>query len=345
MEKNLNILKMNSRKNSTYIIAEAGVNHDGSLTKAKKLIDVAKSSGADAVKFQTFSAENLATINSPKANYQLGNNKNESQYRMLKRLELTKENHFILKKYCKKKKIEFISSAFSLEDIDFLNRLNLKTFKIPSGEINNRPYLEKIGKLNKKVILSTGMATVNEISHAIKLLIYSGLKKKKISLLHCVSEYPADIKNLNLRFIRFLEKNFELNIGFSDHSTSIIVPSLAVSVGAKIIEKHLTLSNSLNGPDHKSSLNPNNFRKMILMVRQAEKALGLEKKRISKEESQNRLVVRKSIVAKKNIKKNEILSYENITFKRPGKGISPMKIYNFLGKRSKKNFKKDEYIK
>lgn len=345
MEKNLNILKMNSGKNNTYIIAEAGVNHNGSLTKAKKLVDVAKSAGADAVKFQTFSAENLATANSPKANYQLLNNKIETQYQMLKKLELTKEYHLILKKYCKKKKIEFLSSAFSLEDINFLNRLNLKIFKIPSGEINNRPYLEKIGKLNKKIILSTGMATVNEISNAIKLLTSSGLKKKKISLLHCVSEYPANIENLNLRFIRFLEKKFKLNIGFSDHSTSIIVPSLAISAGARIIEKHITLSNSLNGPDHKSSLNPNNFRKMVLMVRNAEKALGLEKKKISKQENQNKLIVRKSIVAKKNIKKNEILTYENITFKRPGNGISPMKIYNFLGKKSKKNFKKDDYIK
>ncbi len=333
------------KKNKIYIIAEAGVNHNGSIIKAKKLIDLAKMSGADAIKFQTFTAKELATHNAPKAKYQKKNSNEDSQYSMLKKLELKKKYHKILIKYCEKKKLDFLSSGFSLEDLSFLKKLNLKKYKIPSGEINNFPYLKKIASFKKNIILSTGMSSIKEISQALKYLLKSGLKREKISLLHCISEYPTKESNLNLNVIKTLSNQFKVKVGLSDHSDSILAPSLAAALGATIIEKHLTISNKLAGPDHSSSLNPINFRKMVKMVRRTEEILGNGIKRISKEEKQNMIIVRKSIVAKKNIFKGEKYTYNNLTLKRPSLGIPPIKIFKYLGKRAKKNYLKDDFIK
>lgn len=328
----------------TLIIAEAGVNHNGSLSQCYKLIDAAKKAGADIVKFQTFNAETLSTKQSPKAEYQKKFNKKETQFEMLKKLELSKKNHFKIKNYCKKKQIEFLSSAFDIEDLIFLKKLRLKRFKVPSGEITNYLYLKKIANYKKEIILSTGMANIKEISTAIKVLQKNGLSKDKIKLLHCSSEYPADTSVLNLKAISTLRKKFKLDIGYSDHSMSLISPSIAISLGAKIIEKHITLNNNLKGPDHKSSLNPKDFKKMVENIRQTERSLGSGVKIPTKEEIKNSKIVRKSIVAKKIITKGEKFSLKNLTFKRPGTGISPMMINTLLKKKAKKNYQIDDLI-
>ena len=333
-------------KNKVLIIAEAGVNHNGSLKIAKKLVDAAKFAGADIVKFQTFKASSLATSKAPKAKYQISKNmKKENQFQMLKKLELKYEYHLDLIKYCKLKKIEFLSSAFDLTDLDFLKKLKLKRFKIPSGEITNYLYLNKIGSFKKKIILSTGMSNLSEISKALSIIYKKGVKKKQITLLHCTSEYPATIDALNLNAITTLREKFNLTIGYSDHTTNCITAVAAVALGAQIIEKHLTLDNNFNGPDHKSSLNPQDFKLMVKYIRQTEKSLGNGIKIPNKYEKKNIKIVRKSIVAKNNIKKGELFSVKNLSFKRPGYGISPMKIMRILGKRAKKNFKKDDLIK
>lgn len=328
----------------TLIIAEAGVNHNGSLSQCYKLIDAAKKAGANIVKFQTFNAETLSTKQSPKAEYQKKFNKKETQFEMLKKLELSKKNHFKIKNYCKKKQIEFLSSAFDIEDLIFLKKLRLKRFKIPSGEITNYLYLKKIANYKKEIILSTGMANIKEISTAIKVLQKNGLSKDKIKLLHCSSEYPADTSVLNLKAISTLRKKFKLDIGYSDHSMSLISPCIAISLGAKIIEKHITLNNNLKGPDHKSSLNPKDFKKMVENIRQTERSLGSGVKIPTKEEKKNSKIVRKSIVAKKIITKGEKFSLKNLTFKRPGTGISPMMINTLLKKKAKKNYQIDDLI-
>ena len=250
-----------------------------------------------------------------------------------------------LKNFCKSKKIEFISSGFSLEDIEYLKKIRVKRFKIPSGEITNLFYLKKIGSYNQETILSTGMSSISEISDAIKVLLRSGLNKKKLTLLHCISEYPTDLRKLNLKFIPKLKKKFGINIGFSDHSKSLIAPVVAVSLGATIIEKHFTLNCNMRGPDHSSSLNPKEFIKMVEFIRDTEISLGQQKKIISQKEISNKKIVRKSIVAKKRIIKGQLFTLENLEFKRPGYGISPMKIKKILGKKSKKNFKKEDLIK
>ena len=324
------------KKNKVLIIAEAGVNHNGSIVKAKKLIDIAKNCGADCVKFQTFTATELATHNAPKAKYQKKYNNDKYQFLMLKKLELKKKDHQVLINHCKKRNIEFLSSAFSLEDLNFLKKINLKRFKIPSGEINNFPYLKKIASFKKKIILSTGMASVKEISQAVNYLIKSGLNKEKITLLHCVSEYPTDEKKLNLKVIKFLKNKFKLKVGLSDHSKSLIAPSLSVALGATIVEKHLTINNKLPGPDHASSLNPKDFKKMVDDIRGTEKVLGDGIKTISREEKQNKIIVRKSIVAKIDISKGDKFTYKNLTLKRPSTGLAPIKIFNLLGKNPKK---------
>ena len=328
----------------TIIIAEAGVNHNGSISKCLELVDAAKKAGADIVKFQTFKAKNLSTKKSPKAEYQKKYRKNETQFDMLKKLELSESNHYIIKKYCQKKKIEFLSSAFDAEGLIFLQKLKVKRFKIPSGEITNYFYLKKVASFKKKVILSTGMCTMKEINQAIKLLIQGGLKKNKITLLHCSTEYPANINLLNLKAIKTLKYFYNVETGYSDHSVSTLVPSVAVALGAKIIEKHITLNNNLNGPDHKSSLNPKNFSIMVDNIRETERSLGDGIKKPNIKEKKNLKIVRKSIVAKRNIKKSEKFSLSNITFKRPGYGISPMKVKKVLGKKSKKKFSYDDLI-
>ena len=328
----------------TLIIAEAGVNHNGSISKCFELVDAAKKAGADIIKFQTFKAKSLSTKKSPKAEYQKKYRKNETQFEMLKKLELSESNHYIIKKYCKKKKIEFLSSAFDVEGLIFLQKLKVKRFKIPSGEITNYFYLKKVASFKKEVILSTGMCTMKEINQAIKLLLRVGLKKNKIKLLHCSTEYPANINLLNLKAIKTLKYFYNVETGYSDHSVSTLVPSVAVALGAKIIEKHITLNNNLNGPDHKSSLNPKNFSIMVDNIRETEKSLGDGIKKPNVNERKNLKIVRKSIVAKINIKKGEKFSLSNIAFKRPGYGISPMKVKKILGRKSKKNFFSDDLI-
>jgi N,N'-diacetyllegionaminate synthase len=330
----------------TFIIAEAGINHNGLLKKALKLIDAAVAAGADAIKFQTFKAENIATKFAPKAKYQKNKFfKKENQFQMLKKLELTKEMHFKCMQYCKKKKIIFISSAFDEESLNFLKKINIKIFKVPSGEINNTPYLELLGKFKKKVILSTGMSNILDIDKAIKTLVQNGTSKNNITLMQCTSSYPAPFEEINLRVINSLKKKFKLRVGFSDHSLGSIASIVAAAVGAKVIEKHITLDKKLDGPDHKSSLNPREFKLMIDDIRMVEKILGSEIKDVTFSERKNINIVRKSIVASRFIKKNEKFSVENITCKRPGTGISPIFFKKMLGKKSVKNFNTDDLIR
>ena len=330
----------------TFVIAEAGVNHNGSIKKALKLIEVAKQSGADAIKFQTFKAENLATDYAPKAQYQnYKSQKKETQFQMLKKLEFTEAMHNECFKECKKKKIIFISSAFDEDSLNFLKKINIKIFKVPSGEINNTPYLELLGKFKKKVILSTGMSNILDIDKAIKTLVQNGTSKNNITLMQCTSSYPAPFEEINLRVINSLKKKFKLRVGFSDHSLGFIASIVAAAVGAKVIEKHITLDKKLDGPDHKSSLNPREFKLMIDDIRMVEKILGSEIKDITFSERKNINIVRKSIVASRFIKKNEKFSIENITCKRPGTGISPIFFKKLLGKKSVKNFNADDLIR
>ena len=327
------------------IIAEAGINHNGNLNLAKKLILGASKAGADYIKFQTYEPENMIKPNTKLADYQKMNNKKErSQYEMLKKYQLKKNYYEKLIKYSKLKKIKFLSSPFDIESIKFLKKFNLEFIKIPSGEINNYPYLKFLGKLNKKIILSTGMSNLKEVSDAIKILIRFGTKKNKISLLHCHSDYPSEPQNLNLRAIMTLKKKFNLRVGYSDHSIGVEASIASIALGATIIEKHLTLNRKMIGPDHKASMEPKNFEKMVLAIRNAEKMLGNGKKIPTQKELKNQKLVRKSIVAKLNISKGDKFSEKNITTKRPGTGISPMKYEIFLKKFAKKKYLKNDYI-
>ena len=330
----------------TTIIAEAGVNHNGSLKKAIKLIDIAAKSGADIIKFQSFTAENVVTRNAKKANYQkISTVKDESQLQMLKKLELNLKSHKKIISHCKTVGIEFLSSPFDNESISLLNKLRVKRFKVPSGEINNLPYLRKIGKIGKPVILSTGMSSINEIKKAIKVLTNSGTKKKLITVLHCNTDYPTKYQDVNLKAMLAIKEKLNVNIGYSDHTLGIEVPIAAVAMGATIIEKHFTLDKNSSGPDHKSSLNPKELKKMILSIRKIETSLGNGKKIPTNSELKNLIIVRKSIRASKNILKGEFFSEKNITVKRPANGISPMKWDKIIGKRSLKNYKIDDPIK
>jgi N,N'-diacetyllegionaminate synthase len=329
----------------TFIIAEAGVNHNGSIKKALKLIDVAKLSGADAIKFQTFKAENLATDYAPKAEYQnYKSPKKETQFQMLKKLEFTDKMHEACFKECKKRKIIFISSAFDIESLNYLKKFKLNYFKVPSGEITNIPYLETLGKFRKKIILSTGMSSISEIKQAIKTLVINGTKKNNITLMQCTSAYPAPYNEINLNTIPTLRNKLKLNVGFSDHSLGFQASIAAIALGAKVIEKHLTLSKKLKGPDHRASLNPQEFKFMVQSIKIVEKTLGSKIKQITKSEKKNIYVVRKSIVASTIIKKNEKFNKNNITCKRPGTGISPLYFNKLIGKKSFKNFKKNDLI-
>jgi N,N'-diacetyllegionaminate synthase len=330
----------------TFIIAEAGVNHNGSLKKALKLIDVAASAGANAIKFQTFKAENLTTDYAPKAEYQNYKSlKEETQFQMLKKLEFTDAMHKACFKKCKKKKIIFMSSAFDIESLNYLKKFKLSYFKIPSGEITNIPYLEVLGKFKKKIILSTGMSTMREIKKAVQTLLINGTKKKNITLMQCTSAYPAPYDEINLNAIVTLRDSFKLNIGFSDHSLGVQASIAAVALNAKVIEKHITLKKNLKGPDHRASLDPKEFKFMVESIRIVEKTLGNKIKKITKSEKKNIYTVRKSIVASATIKKNEKFNNFNITCKRPGTGISPLFFKKLIGKKSIKNFKKDDLIK
>ena len=330
---------------SVFIIAEAGVNHNGSLDLAKKLIDVACSAGADAVKFQTFKTKNLVTKKSQKAIYQKKTTcKNETQFDMLKKLELNKKDHEELISYCENKKIIFLSSPFDLESIDLLNELGLEIFKIPSGEITNLPYLRYIGKLNKKIILSTGMSNMIEIKSALNVLVKSGTKKNNITILHANTEYPTPIEDVNLRAMISIGKELDVKFGYSDHTLGIEVDIAAVALGAVCIEKHITLDNNMEGPDHRASLDPFQFKEMIKAIRNIELALGDGVKKPSKSELPNIQSVRKSIVAKTTIKKGDVLNESNLTIKRPGKGVSPMQWDEIMNTVATRDYKEDEQI-
>lgn len=330
---------------SVFIIAEAGVNHNGSIDVAKKLIDEASNAGADAVKFQTFKAKDLVSKKAQKAEYQKrATDKKESQFDMIKKLELNVEMHKELISYCNSKNIMFLSSPFDLDSINLLDKLGLSIFKIPSGEITNLLYLRHIGRLNKKVILSTGMADTNEIKDALDTLISNGTKKENITVLHANTMYPTPLKDVNLRAMLTIGNTFDIAFGYSDHTLGIEVDIAAVAMGAKCIEKHFTLDSTMEGPDHKASLEPVELKSMVRAIRNIEVALGSNIKKPSNSERPNMQVVRKSIVAKKNIKKGDILCEKNLVIKRPGNGISPMRWDDIIGTNATKNYSKDELI-
>ena len=330
---------------TVFIIAEAGVNHNGSIDFAKKLIDVAVTAGANAIKFQTFKANNISTKKAQKAIYQIETtDKGESQFDMLKRLELNIDAHKQLISYCNNKKIIFLSSPFDHESIELLNYLELPILKIPSGEITNLPYLRHIGKLNKKIIMSTGMSNIYEVKSALNILINSGTKKENITILHANTEYPTPMRDVNLKAMLTIGNELEVNFGYSDHTLGIEADIAAVAMGASCIEKHLTLDCNMEGPDHKASLEPHEFKLMVTAIRNIELALGNGIKKPSKSETKNIEIVRKSIVSKIKIKKGEILTEKNLSVKRPGRGISPMKWDEVVGTKAKKNYNDAELI-
>lgn len=332
-------------RRSTFIIAEAGVNHNGSIQLAYQLINAAKDAGADAVKFQTFKADTLVSKKADKAEYQKqSTNPSESQYEMIKKLELSVDDHKNLIDYCNKINIQFLSSPFDLDSIDLLNKLGLEIFKIPSGEIINLPYLRKIGKLNKYVILSTGMADLGEIENALDVLTENGTDKNKITVLHCNTEYPTPFEDVNLIAMLTIKNAFNVKVGYSDHTKGIEVPIAAVALGAEVIEKHFTLDRNMQGPDHKASLEPNELREMVTAIRNIEKALGSGIKKPSPSELKNKAVARKSLIAVKDIQKGEKFSEKNVGIKRPGNGISPMRWKEVIGKTANKDFQIDDLI-
>lgn len=329
----------------TLIIAEAGVNHNGKIDIAKLLINEAFACGADAIKFQIFKGENIISKYAKKAKYQLKTtNPDENQLEMIKKLELKEEEFLELKNYCDGVGIIFMASVFDIWSIEFLLKIGIKIFKIPSGEITNYPYLKYLGSLNKQIIMSTGMANLGEIEDALDILTSSGTKKENITLMHCITEYPSPYEEVNLNAMITLKEAFKMNVGYSDHTLGIEIPIAAVALGAKIIEKHFTLNKNMEGPDHKASLDTSEMKKMIMAIRNLEKALGNGIKKPSISEIKNREVVRKSIVAKKPIKKGELFTKDNITVKRPGTGISPMEWEKILGRKAEKDYEEDDLI-
>ena len=329
----------------TFIIAEAGVNHNGSLELAKKLIDLAAEAGADAVKFQTFKAEKVISRYAQKAEYQKqATDASESQLDMVRKLELDEGAHKELFDYCRSKGIMFLSSPFDLDSIDLLNKLGLEIFKIPSGEITNLPYLRKIGGLKKKVILSTGMADLGEIEDALDILVAAGTPLYKITVLHCNTEYPTPVEDVNLRAMQTIARGFGVRVGYSDHTLGIEVPIAAVAMGATVIEKHFTLDKNMEGPDHRASLEPDELKEMVEAIRNIERALGNGIKKPSPSELKNKSAVRKSIVAARAIQRGEVFTEENLTVKRPGNGIGPMRWDEVIGRKAGKDHKTDEII-
>ena len=332
--------------NKIIIIAEAGPNHNGSLKLAYKLVDLAKKCNADFVKFQTSIPELHISKFAKKANYQKKNTKiNESQLEMAKKIKLSFKEFEKLKKYSIKKKINFLSTAFDLNSIDFLKKLNLKYFKIPSGEITNLPYLKKVARFNKKIILSTGMSNMKEIKDAIKILISNGTRKENITVMQCNTEYPTPLKDANLKAMLTIKNKFNVKVGYSDHTSGIEACLAASALGATIIEKHITLNKNFYGPDHKASIEGKDFKKMVNGIRNITIALGTGIKKPTNSEKKNIIIARNSIVAKVDIKKGKKFSYKNLAIKRPGNGISPMKIKKVVGKLAKRNFVQDEIIK
>jgi len=331
---------------STIIIAEAGVNHNGSIELAEKLIDVAAETGADFVKFQTFKAEKLVTQTADKAEYQKEiTDTGESQFQMIKKLELDRKIHEELIDHCKQIDIQFLSTAFDHDSIDLLDELNIPLFKIPSSEITNLPYLRHIGKMGKPIIMSTGMSSLEEVRDALNVLIESGAEKEQITILHCNTEYPTPMKDVNLKAMLTIKDEMGVNIGYSDHTLGIEVPIAAVAMGATVIEKHFTLDRNMPGPDHAASLEPEELKAMVTAIRNIEKAMGDGEKKLSLSETKNIAVARKSIVAKTSIKKGELFTEENLTVKRPGTGISPMGWDTVIGKAASSDYEMDDLIR
>ena len=331
----------------TLIIAEVGVNHNGSIELAKKLVEKAKEAGVDYIKFQTFMASKLVTKAAKQAEYQQKNigKKGDSQYRMLKKLELSPEAHEILIDYCHQLGIKFFSTAFDFDSIDYLHSLNLGLWKIPSGEVTNYPFLRRIAAFNEPTILSTGMCDMEDVKAAVEALYKNGLSKENLILLHCNTEYPTPFEDVNLKAMEALRKEFGVEVGYSDHTKGIEVPIAAVALGATVIEKHFTLDRNMEGPDHKASLEPDDLKAMVSAIRNIEKAVGGDgTKHVSESEKKNIAVARKSIVAACDIKAGELFSEQNLTVKRPGNGVSPMLWEEVLGQKAKRDFNEDELI-
>ena len=335
------------RYNKTFIIAEAGVNHNGSLDSAVKMVDAAVAAGADAVKFQTFKAEKVISANAPKAHYQEETTRaGESQLEMVKRLELDEDAHKRLFAYCGEKSIQFLSTPFDLDSIDLLVRLGgMAIFKIPSGDITNLPYLRKLGALSKRLILSTGMATLGEIEDALSVLMNVGTAAGDITVLHCNTEYPTPFEDVNLKAMLTIKAAFPgIQVGYSDHTPGIEVPIAAVALGARVIEKHFTLDRNMEGPDQRASLEPYELKAMVTAIRNIEKAMGSGIKKPSLSELKNKPIARKSIVAARDIAKGEVFTDENLTVKRPGTGINPMRWDEILERKASRKFNEDQII-
>lgn len=329
----------------TFVIAEAGVNHNGSLELAKKLVDVAVAAGADAVKFQTFKAEKLVSKAAQKAAYQKQTTAvDESQYEMIKKLELDENSHRALISYCKEKRIMFLSTPFDHDSIDMLNDFGMPIFKIPSGEITNLPYLRHIGRLGKEVILSTGMSDLGEVEDALDILVQEGVPKEKISVLHATTEYPCPIDEVNLRAMLTIREAFGVKVGYSDHTQGIEVPIAAVAMGACVIEKHFTLDRTMEGPDHKASLEPQELKAMVTAIRRVSLAMGDGVKKPTESERRNIAIARKSIVASEKIRTGELFSEANITVKRPGNGVNPMRWDEVMGQVAQRDYEEDDLI-
>lgn len=336
---------MNDRPH-TLVIAEAGVNHNGSLATALKLVDAAAEAGADAVKFQTFKADSLAAASARKAEYQAANapSDDDSQLTMLRKLELNEEAHIALMERCRCRNIRFLSTPFDSDSISLLQRLGQTLWKIPSGEITNLPYLRLIGSMGADVILSTGMSTIGEVKAAVKVLVDAGTPLSRITLLHCTTQYPAPLESVNLLAMKELASLGCAAVGYSDHTRGITVPIAAVALGAAVIEKHFTLSRSMDGPDHKASLEPDELKMMVSAIRDTETALGNGHKTVTDAERPNIAVARKSIVASRRIEAGETFTQENLTVKRPGTGVSPMLWDRVIGLQSPRAYDADECI-
>ncbi len=332
--------------NHTLIIAEAGVNHNGSLDIAKRLVDAAADAGVDIIKFQTFKADRLVSKDAKKAAYQKMNtgDDDDSQYRMLKRLELSDADHRELVAYCQRKGIRFWSTAFDLESIDFLHSLGLRLWKIPSGEITNYPFIRKIASYGEPVIMSTGMCDEEDIKAAMEVLLKNGLTKDQVTVLHCNTQYPTPMRDVNLKAMLSIKREFGVRVGYSDHTQGIEVPVAAVAMGAEVIEKHFTLDRTMQGPDHKASLEPQELKAMVQAIRNIEQALGTGVKRVSDSERANIAVARKSIVAKTFIREGETLTDDNLTVKRPGTGLSPMLWESVVGTVATRDYRPDDLI-
>ena len=328
------------------IIAEAGVNHNGSIDIARRLIDKAAEAGVDIIKFQTFNASKLVTKAAKQAEYQQRNIGKDggSQYQMLRKLELSSADHEMLIAHCREKGIRFFSTAFDFDSIEYLHSLGLGLWKIPSGEVTNYQFLKRVASYNEKTILSTGMCEMEDVEAAVNALYKNGLSKENLTLLHCTTEYPTPFEDVNLKAMEALRREFGVEVGYSDHTKGIEVPIAAVALGATVIEKHFTLDRNMEGPDHKASLETDELKAMVLAIRHIESALGDGHKRITDSERRNMSVARKSIVANIPIRKGEILTEENLTVKRPGTGISPMHWEEVIGTRAIRDFEEEEQI-